>query len=211
MIKRKVLIISLGAIVLAAGLSGCKKDDNKTDDNKTDSITDNKTDNITGDVTGNITEGTVTGSSDESIKGILESPEDIGLTKESEEDGKETYSFTYANVKFNAIYTEENWKITDSYRIGNTRDMEIICQALINEHPIHGKDMVSCRTPEDMAYEWEQHNIVYLFLPESSKWKKNVKDVDLDPADQGRNLEELYEARTGKKFDFADLPDTLSK
>ena len=76
--------------------------------------------------------------------------------------------------------------------------MMIICQALSEVHPIHGKDMVSYRTPEDMAYEWQQHNFAYYMLPEESPWKQSVQNVDLDPKDQGKSFSELYEDRTNK-------------
>ena len=55
--------------------------------------------------------------------------------------------------------------------------------------------MVSYRTPEDMAFEWQQHNFVYVMLPEESEWRQNVKDVDLDPKDQGKTYQEMYEDR----------------
>ncbi|MBR0085067.1 MAG: hypothetical protein IJL97_00810, partial [Lachnospiraceae bacterium] len=86
--------------------------------------------------------------------GILTSPEDIGLTN-ANGDGS-NYTFTYGEEIFTAIYTTDNWKIIDSYRIDNSDDMKIICEALIAEHPVHGSDMQSYRTPEDMAYEWIQ-------------------------------------------------------
>jgi len=114
------------------------------------------------------------------------------------------YEFTYGGETYKALYTEDNWKIYDSYRVGNTGDMVIICEELIKYHPIHGKDMKSYRTAYDMAYEWLQHNTAYFLLPESSKWKDHVRDVDIDPADQGRNLEELFEARTGRKLFSVD-------
>ena len=93
----------------------------------------------------------------------------------------------------------------DSYKITNKNDIAIICQELINIHPIHGKDMKSFRKIDDLVYEWLQHNIAYNNLPENSKWKDNVKSVDLDPADQGRSLKEIYEARTGKEFNIKDI------
>ena len=65
--------------------------------------------------------------------------------------------------------------------------------------------MVSYRDAEDMAYEWLQHNLAYKLLPETSSWKENVKDVDLNPEDQGKSLLELYKDRTGQDFDFYDI------
>lgn len=136
--------------------------------------------------------------------------EEIFLKKEDLEiidiDGKnKNYTFIYKNEEFNAIYTKDNWKIVDSYKITNTQDMIVICGELSEIHQVHGKDMVSFRTPEDMAYEWLQHNIAYQILPDSNPWKDNAKDVDLDPKDQGKNLAQIYEDRTGIKFDLKDL------
>ena len=135
--------------------------------------------------------------------GILSEVDDVALTDLT---GAGTdYAFIYDDVPYSAIYTPDNWEIKDSYKITNAMDMAIICQALINEHPIHGKDMVSYRTCDDMAYEWVQHNIAYSFLPEDSKWIESVKNVDFDPKDQGKSYRDLYEDRTGKKFDIPDI------
>ncbi len=133
----------------------------------------------------------------DSEKGLLSSPEDINLTDSG--DGK-NYTFTYNDEEFSAIYTEDNWKIIDSYKISNVDDNFIICQALIDEHPIHGRDMESYRTAEDMAYEWLQHNIAYEILSDDNAMKSHAKDVDLDPNDQGKDFDEIYEDRTGKEF-----------
>ena len=123
----------------------------------------------------------------------LKNIEDIKLY---DVDGKETnYIFTYKNIDFTAIYTKDNWKIIDSYKITNKKDMEIICSALINVHPIHGKDKVSYRTPQDLVSEWKLHNLAFALLPEDSKWKSNAKDVDLNPEDQGKSLEEFFNSR----------------
>ncbi|MCR5022938.1 MAG: hypothetical protein K6A90_01210 [Lachnospiraceae bacterium] len=135
--------------------------------------------------------------------GILSGVDDVALTDLT---GPGTdYAFIYDDVPYSAIYTPDNWEIKDSYKITNAMDMAIICQALINEHPIHGKDMISYRTCDDMAYEWVQHNIAYSFLPEDSKWIESVKNVDFDPKDQGKSYRDLYEDRTGKKFDIPDI------
>ena len=109
-------------------------------------------------------------------------------------DGK-NYTFTYKDEDFTAIYTEDNWKIVDSYKITNKEDMKSICEALIKVHPIHGKDMVSYRTVEDLVYEWEQHNIAYNVLPTDSKWSSSAKDVDLNPEDQGKNITDFVKNR----------------
>ena len=132
---------------------------------------------------------------------LLSSTDDIALT---DIDGK-NYIFTYDNELYSAIYTTDNWKIIDSYKINNAADMKIICSALIQIHPVHGKDMESYRTPDDMVYEWQQHNLVYQLLSDDNEWKSHVKDVDFDPADQGKSFEEIYEARTGKKLDINDF------
>lgn len=106
-------------------------------------------------------------------------------------DGK-NYSFVYSGEKFTTQFTikadgKENWKIIDSYKVRNSGDMQMICQALIDLHPVHGRDMVSFRTAQDMAKEWELHNLAYDYLPEGAQ-KARAKDVDLDPDDQGKTL-----------------------
>ena len=141
---------------------------------------------------------------DDELQGsLLRSPEDIGLKNT---DGTGTYySFIYDGMEFTAIYTEDNWKIMDSYRVPDINDMIFICEALIAEHPIHGADMASYRTADDMAFEWMQHNAAYSVLPEGSEWLSHAKDVDLDPYDQGKSFIEIYEERTGKKFNLEDI------
>ena len=135
--------------------------------------------------------------------GTLSSVEDIGLHA-VDETGK-NYAFSYNQEEFSVRYTPDNWKIVDSYKITDTDDMVIICQALSDVHPVHGRDMESFRTPEDMAFEWLQHNIAYAFLLDDSPWKRSAKDVDLNPADQGKTFQEMYEDRTGKKFRIEDF------
>lgn len=144
--------------------------------------------------------GTSSNTQDENT-GLLTSTDDIALC---DLDGK-NYTFTYDNELYSAIYTTDNWKIIDSYKINNAADMEIICSALIGIHPVHGKDLESYRTPDDMVYEWQQHNLVYQLLSDDNEWKSHVKDVDFDPADQGKSFEEIYEARTGKELDINDF------
>ena len=151
--------------------------------------------------------------------GILSGVDDVALTDLT---GAGTdYAFIYDGIPYSAQYTPDNWEIRDSYKITNAMDMAIICQALINEHPIHGKDMVSYRTCDDMAYEWMQHNVAYGLLKswnnetangaaeqtvesgtDYDSWMNSVKNVDLDPKDQGKSYRDLYEDRTGKKFDI---------
>ena len=135
--------------------------------------------------------------------GTLSSVEDIGL--HAVDDSGKNYAFSYNQDEFSAQYTKDNWKIIDSYKITDTSDIILICQALSDAHPVHGRDMESFRTPEDMAFEWLQHNVAYAFLPDDSPWKQNAKDVDLNPADQGKTFQEMYEDRTGKKLRIEDF------
>ena len=118
------------------------------------------------------------------VPATLASSEELMLT---DEDGTH-FHFTYHDQLFRAEYMPDNWKIFDSYRITNNRDMIIICQALSDLHPIPSADHSGFRTAEDMAYEWHQHNLAYFLLPDEMKWKSNAKDVDLNPEDQGKNL-----------------------
>ena len=76
--------------------------------------------------------------------------------------------------------------------------MIIICSAVSAVHQIHNKDYTGYRDAEDLAYEWEQHNTAYTLLPDSSPWKKNAKDVDLDPKDQGKSFVEMARDRLRK-------------
>ena len=129
----------------------------------------------------------------------------INLKLKQKGKNKEIYLFEYRNNTYEAIYTPDNWQIINSYQIRNQNDIMSICKALIEIHPIHGKDMKSYRKIEDLTEEWLEHNLIYDLLPDDNKWKNNVKDVDLDPKDQGRSLEELYESRTGKKLNIDDI------
>ena len=132
------------------------------------------------DATESITEYTAYDTS------LLSSPEDIGL-HDTDGNGVD-YIFSYGGEKFSALCEPENWHITDSYKIEYEDDILLICQALISVHPIHSADMQSYRTAEDMAFEWHQHNLAYNLLPDSSEWKSNAKDVDLDSKDEGKGL-----------------------
>ena len=124
---------------------------------------------------------------------LLSSPNDIDL---HDTDGSDTnYMFTYDGENFEAVYTPDNWHITDSYKITDADDMIFICQALKDIHPISNKNRDGYRTAEDMAYEWKEHNIAYSMLPDSSEWKENVRSVDLDPDDQGKSLMDMAEDR----------------
>ena len=129
--------------------------------------------------------------------GLLSSPADVKL---HDLNGKKcSYAFSYNGKEFRAEYTAaaENWKIIDSYEIYNSDDQMLICEALIAEHPIHGKDKKSWRTAEDLAYEWGQHNLAYSLLPDGAEWKKNAKDVDLNPEDQRKSILDFYRDRSG--------------
>ena len=132
------------------------------------------------DATESITEYTAYDAS------LLSSPEDIGL-HDTDGNGVD-YSFSYGGEEFFALYEPDNWHITDSYKIEDEDDILLICQVLISVHPIHSADMQSYRAAEDMAFEWHQHNLAYNHLPDSSEWKSNAKDVDLDSKDEGKGL-----------------------
>lgn len=136
---------------------------------------------------------------------VITAPDEDELVIEvvSTDGGQRNYSFNYSGEDFSVVYTTDHWKIIDSYKITSASDMEVICQALINIHPIHGVDMVSYRTAEDMAYEWLQHNVAYEYLPDDNPWKAKCKDVDFNPEDQGKTFYEIYEERTGEEFDFS--------
>ena len=115
------------------------------------------------------------------------------------------YEFTYNGVVYKVLYVTDTWKIYNSYMITNSNDIKKICQSLIDIHQIHGSDMTSYRTADDMAYEWLQHNMAYKLLPEGNSFRNSAKDVELDPKDQGKSLVEIYEDRTGKKLDLSSL------
>jgi len=115
------------------------------------------------------------------------------------------YEIVYNDEVYKAVYTYDHWKIYDSYKITNIEDMKKICQLLIDINPIHGKDMISYRTVDDMVYEWLEHNIAYKILPDNHNFKDNAKDVDFDPYDQGKSMKEIYEDRTGEKLDISNI------
>ena len=123
-------------------------------------------------------------------EGSLSSVEDLDL---HDIDGNNTnFEFTYEGETYNAQYTPDNWKIIDSYKIRNSADMLLICQALIDINPLHGKDMVSYRVPDDMVDEWMQHNLAYDIFEDNELLRARAKDVDLNPEDQGKNIIEKY-------------------
>ena len=133
-------------------------------------------------------------------KGILSSVEDVALIP-TDYYGQ-YYVFEYDGEEFTAYFNSYSWTIYDSYKSTNHGDIVIICQALLNEHLVYGSDWESYRTAEDMAYEWEQHNIAYRVVPEDNRWHEKAKDVDLDPDDQGKSFQDMYESRTGRQFDI---------
>ena len=134
--------------------------------------------------------------------GVLNSTEDVVLVPTDEYS--QGYVFNYDGSEFTAIFNGFSWKVCNSYKITNHNDILMICQALLNEHPVYGSDWESFRTAEDMAFEWEQHNLAYELLPDDSHWREDAKDADLDPDDQGKNFIEMYERRTGKKIDISN-------
>ena len=147
--------------------------------------------------------GSTSESGGDDVPEKLTSTEDIGLY---DVDGAETsYVFTYRGEEFHAQYLYDNWTVYDSYKITDEDDMNIICQALIDTHTVHGSDLESFRTAEDMTYEWEQHNLACKYLPEDSSWRYSAENVDFDPYDQGRSFKEIYEDRTGREFKLSDL------
>lgn len=75
--------------------------------------------------------------------------------------------------------------------------MQFICSALIKIYPVHGTDLKSYRTPEDMAYEWIEHNIVYEMPISDASLKGSAANVDLDPKEQNKTLSEILSSRSG--------------
>jgi len=119
-------------------------------------------------------------------------------------DGYE-YTFNYHGEDFYVYKDYENWRIIDSYKIDNTNDMKDIITALINIYPIPSKDYNSYRSVEDMLQEWEIHNFAYNMLPDDSEYKNRVKDVDFNPADEGKTLEDYFKEYTG--IDYSQIYD----
>ena len=54
------------------------------------------------------------------------------------------------------------------------------------------------RTPEDLASEWEQHNLAFALLPEGVDLKESARHVDLNPEDQGKSILEFARERLGQ-------------
>ena len=128
-----------------------------------------------------------------------------------EKEGGGSYSFRYGDKRYEAYFDTDTWTIYDSYQIKNAKDILLICKALSKEHPVPSSDRESYRTPEDMAFEWQQHNLAYDQLPKGNYWSDSSRDVDLDPDDQGKSYKEIYEDRTGKKLDFDTVMEHKDK
>ena len=103
------------------------------------------------DTTGTESDGEspVAGNSQETAveskdSGQLSSVEDVGL--HAVDDSGRNYAFSYHQEEFSARYTPDNWKVVDSYKITDTEDIVVICRALSEAHPVHGRDMESFRT-----------------------------------------------------------------
>lgn len=187
--KMKASVIFTGALLAAAVLTGCS-DNNSYEVSSAETtaiITTEATtavETTAAPTTEAVTEPTTVSES------LLSSAEDIGLR---DVDGNgQNYEFTYDERQFSALYEPDNWHINDSYLIEDRADLVIICQALIDVHPVHSADMTCWRTAEDMAHEWEKHNQAYYLLPDSSEWKSSAKDVDLDSKDEGKSAFDLF-------------------
>ena len=131
---------------------------------------------------------------DEGEPKISDEPE---VTFQYSDDDYDYYRFYYDGMAFEVLYEYDNWKIFDSYKIRNSKDMQLICNALIKIYPVHGIDLESYRTPEDMAYEWIEHNIVYEMPITDASLKDSAANVDLDPKDQNKTLFEILSGRSG--------------
>ena len=128
-----------------------------------------------------------------SLLPVLNSTEDIDLRY----GGDGYYYFTYNGEDFRAMYAASTWTVYDSFKITNKNDITIICQALSDVNPVPSRDWQSYRTADDMAYEWDQHNKVYLVAPKDSYTRERTRNVDLDPEDQGKTYEDLYRENLG--------------
>ncbi|MBR1592414.1 MAG: hypothetical protein IJ666_05310 [Ruminococcus sp.] len=191
---RKYLVLSVA--VLTAVLSfGCRSVDTANyDENLAGEIIVQETTENTipeiAETTKMIEKTEITEATSQKYPPFLNSPDDILL---ADIDGYgENYIFFYNEEEFRAVYSEDNWKVINSCKITDERDIEIICQALKDVHPIHSADMSDYRDAHDMAYEWVQHNLGYYLLPDESPFKENARDVDLNPADQGKSLYDMF-------------------
>lgn len=117
------------------------------------------------------------------------------VLKDTDGQGR-NFTFELGGVQFTAEFSyrydgKENWRVYDSYKITNESDMIAVCKALIAVHTIRGRDLVSLRTPQDMAEEWKIHNQVHEMLGEGDI-KEHCKDVDFDPDDQGKGYADYF-------------------
>ena len=126
--------------------------------------------------------------------GNLASADDLDLRRNG---SAYDYLFTYNGEDYRAVYITDTWKIYDSYKITNKHDMKIICQALSDVYSVPSRDGTSVRTADDMAYEWDQHNKIYMIAPEGGRTKERTRNVDLDPEDQGKSYKDLYQENLG--------------
>jgi hypothetical protein len=131
----------------------------------------------------------------------LNSVSDVQLTEG--EDGK--YLFDYAGETFTAAYAGGSWQIEDSYKIRNENDLRIICAVLSNRGPVGSKVHGGYRSPESLAFEWQQHNIVYYWAAPFAGTSladaaiESTWAVDLDPSDdEGKNAIQLSWDRAKK-------------
>ena len=141
------------------------------------------------------------------IYGTEEGILDENLELEGTEDMYESYSINYGSDVLTAIYEDEEWQIIDSYKVKSCADMELICEKLNEIHTIPASEssQEKTREPKDMTFEWLQHNMIYDILPDDSEWKESTKHVNLNAADQGKTYIEIYEGRTGERFDMGLL------
>ncbi|MCR5816797.1 MAG: dockerin type I repeat-containing protein [Ruminococcus sp.] len=118
---------------------------------------------------------------------------EIQFTKNS--DG--TYTLVYKKDTFTVYYkeskktdgsTDEDWKIMDSWRIDNYEIMRIICQILMEEHPIHYPNSSKVRSVDSMAIEWVLHNSGYIDYTEKGDTEnaERCRHVDINSNDADR-------------------------
>ncbi len=131
---------------------------------------------------------------DEGEPKLSDEPE---VTFQYSDEDYDYYRFYYDGMTFEVLHEYDNWKIFDSCKIRNSKDMQLICGALINIYPVHGADLKSYRTSEDMAYEWIEHNIVYEMPITDASLKDSAANVDLDPKDQNKTMFEILSGRSG--------------
>ena len=186
MIKRSLAIIASALV-----MTGCSYDmvsssggDPAKRAVESGSITETTTTTTTTTTTAETTTPQTTTSAVTTAAAVYSSADEVVLVPA----GGEVYSFDYGDKTFQAEYTENSWKIIDSYLIDNEQDMGYICDALTALHPIPTADGSGVRDRESLVYEWRQHNEAYKMLPKDSKWIASVKDVDLNPDDEGKDM-----------------------